>query len=96
PEEAKWFQVILNGKFLIYGFRNADLRPLIFSKPKHPKEKEQQMGKVTRFIKLMCAHGLVRKMPKTHRYRITQKGQLTMSTAMSIRNSCLSQLEKAA
>jgi len=96
PEEAKWFRVMLNGKFLIYGFRNTDLRSLIFSKPKHPKEKEQQMGKVTRLLKLMCAHGLIRKMPRTHRYRITQKGQLTMSTAMSIRNSSLSQLEKAA
>jgi hypothetical protein len=96
PDEANMFQAMLNGKFLVRGFRNIELRMLMFPTPNSQKEKQQLMTKTTRLIGLMRAHGLIRKMPKTRLYRVTRKGQLVMTTSIMIRNSNLSRLEKAA
>jgi hypothetical protein len=87
PDEATAFVSILHGEFMIRGFRNADLRTLLFCKPTCKKEKYRQMGKTSRIIRLFRAHGLLKKVSKTRLYRITKKGQLLMSTALYFRNS---------
>lgn len=87
PDESTLFASIMHGEFMIRGFRNADLRALFFGNPTCKEEKHRQMGKTSRIIRLFRAHGLLKKVPKTRLYRITQKGQLLMSTALYFRNS---------
>jgi predicted transcriptional regulator len=40
---------------------------------------------VTRLIQLLRAHGLVAKIPRTRRYRITTQGELLMSAAIKVK-----------
>lgn len=87
PDDATLFESVLHGEFQIRGFRNADLRALLFCKPTCKEEQNRQMGKMSRIIGLLRAHGLVKKVSKTRLYRITKKGQLLMSTALTFRNS---------
>jgi hypothetical protein len=96
PDEARLFQSILHGEFLLRGFRNAEIRALLFPKPKSKEEKNRLIGKTSRLLSLLRAHGLIKKITKTRLYRITQKGQLLMSTSLAFRNSNIALLQKAA
>ncbi|NIR50116.1 hypothetical protein GWO43_16560, partial [candidate division KSB1 bacterium] len=96
PDEARLFESVLHGEFLLRGFRNADLRALLFDETHCQKERSRQIGKISRLIRLLRSHGLVQKVSKTRRYRITYKGQLLMSTSLAFRNSNISLLQNAA
>jgi hypothetical protein len=95
PEETLLFQSVLRGEFLLQGFRSADLRKQHFQPPSTLEEKRRQMGRTSRLIGMLRAHGLVKKVPKTRRYRITQKGHLVMSTSLYIRKSEIAFLQQA-
>lgn len=91
PEEAKLFAVLTDGKFLLQGFRNADLREKLFPQQSNqPDESHKASGKVSRSLRLLRAHGLIRKVTGTFYYRITKRGHQVISTALKLReSSCL-------
>jgi hypothetical protein len=79
-EDSQLLAAISRGEFLISGFRNADLRPLLFGTAKMSRdEARRQSTKVTRLIRMLRAHGLIRKIPKTHRYRLTTKAHAAIA-----------------
>lgn len=96
PNETKLFRAVLHGEFLLRGFRNANIRALLFPITNSDEEKRRNMGRTSRLILLLRAHGLIKKVPKTRLYRITPKGHLVMSTSLIFRNTNISLLEKAA
>jgi hypothetical protein len=82
-DDAKLLAAISRGEFLISGFRNADLRPLLFGAAETSRdEARRQSARVTRLLRMLRAHGLIRKIPKTHRYRLTHDAQ-TAITALT-------------
>jgi hypothetical protein len=86
PEEAKLFALLLDGQFLLQGFRNKDLRERLLGDPgPDPKARQQAAGKITRLFRLLRAHHLIRKVSKTFYYRVTSRGQHVMSTALQLR-----------
>jgi len=91
PQEAKLFAVLTDGQFLLQGFRNAHLREKLF--PAHrstPEERHQAAGKVSRSLRLLRAHGLIRKVTGTFYYRVTKRGHQVMTTALKLRElNCL-------
>lgn len=92
-DEARLFQAVLHGEFLLRGFRNADIRALLFPTPNSKEQEHRLIGKTSRLITLLRAHGLIKKVTKTRLYRVTKKGQLVMSTALAFRNSDISVLK---
>jgi len=87
PEEARVFAVLLDAKFLIQGFRNRDLRRRL--KPgteRDPLARKQAAGQISRYLRLLRAHGLIRKVSKTTYYRVTPLGQQLMNTAIALRD----------
>ena len=60
-----------SGKFAINGLRNRDVRCTLngFS----PKKLSSQA--ITRRLRLFRAHGIIRKISKTHRYVLTPSGR---------------------
>lgn len=80
--DAKLFTAVNRGEFTINGFRNRDLRPLLFGTQEvDAAEAKRQAAKVTRLVRLLQAHGLVQKVTKTHRYMLTKSG-ITIITAL--------------
>ena len=65
---------VSRGEFLIHGFRNRDLRTILYGSAEK-SEQRAQAGKVTRLLSILRAHGLIAKVPKTHRYQLTEKGR---------------------
>lgn len=95
--DACLLQAANQGEFLINGFRNRDLRRKLFGED--PADKEQHKRRaaaVTRKIRLLRAHGLVRKVSKTRRYIVTKKGQIIMNALSAARTADIHKLTAAA
>ena len=89
PEEAKLFAVLTDGRFLLQGFRNCDLRKALCPPTTQQSDAARKAsGQISRRLRLLRAHGLIRKVTGTFYYRITKRGHHVMATALKLRESC--------
>jgi hypothetical protein len=95
-DEANLFRAVLGGEFLVHGFRNAQLRRLLYPQARSAQEIRRNSLRTTRLLSLLRAHGLLRKLSHTRLYRVTEKGQKVMSTALLFRQTDLALLAKSA
>jgi hypothetical protein len=96
-KDAAALQAVGRGEFLLNGFRNRDLRAVLYpSEPKDEKEARRFTGAMTRTIRLLRAHGIVRKVNKTHRYIVTEYGRAAISALAAAKNADVNQLINAA
>jgi hypothetical protein len=95
-DDARLLEAISRGEFVLGGFRNGDLRQLLFGDATSVATRHQQMAKVTRLIRLLRAHGLVHKIAKTHRYNISPQGRETIAALLAARAANTEQLIKLA
>ncbi len=85
-DDQALFQAVLRGEYALRGFRNGELAQVLFGpRPDDPGERRRQCGQVSRRISLLRAHGFVAKFPRSRRYRVTERGQRFMSTAIHLR-----------
>ncbi len=98
PADSALLQAINRGEFLMNGFRNRDLRALLFAEAKEPapKEAKSQAAKVTRLLRLLRAHGIIAKVPKTHRYQVSIEGRRKIAALLAAQQAGTEQLLKAA
>jgi hypothetical protein len=86
PEEARLFRVLLEGKFLLQGFRNREIRRALYPGDDSGADtRRKASGRVTRLLRLLRAHGLVQKVSHTLYYRVTHRGQHILTTALRLR-----------
>lgn len=80
------------------GFRNRDLRAHLHGSldTLAPAVRHRLTARVSRQLRLLRAHGLVRKIPKTHRYQLTERGRLLAAAIRATRDANLKQLLAAA
>lgn len=89
-------QAVSRGEFNLNGFRNRDLQTLLFTAPAStPQEKRARSARVTRLLRLLRAHGLIKKVPSTHRYVLTTIGRDVIAAIIQTHNVTLEQLRKA-
>lgn len=87
-EDAILFASVMRGEFILNGFRNAEIRALLFPQPtEDPREKRRRGSRITRLLRLLSAHGLVQKLQGTSRYLVTTRGVEVMSTALHVRTA---------
>jgi len=94
PHDLALLQAVSRGEFATAGFRNRDLRRLL-----HPTtnaasaaDVRRLAAKITRQLRLLRAHGVIQKIPKTHRYKLTRTGHLLTAALFAVRDATLSQL----
>ena len=96
PDDSRLFATLMRGEFCIQGFRNADLRVCMEpSADQDSTSRRKATARTTRKLRLLRAHGLIRKVPGTRYYRVTEKGQLVMSTSLTFRNDGFAALKAA-
>ena len=87
-------------RFLRHGlttFASPDVRLLYASHQKlTPQEKRRQSGAVTRKLRLLRAHGLIKKVPKTHRYHLTATGSKAITAIIAAQQASADSLIKLA
>jgi hypothetical protein len=97
PADAALLAAISRGEFALNGLRNQDLRGLLFAKPGRTKaEQKRQAAAVSRKLRLLRAHRLIRKVPHTHRYHLTDAGRTVVTALMAARNATTQELTKMA
>jgi hypothetical protein len=96
-KDAALLTAVYHGEFTANGFRNRDLRPLLFGdKPVPPDTQRRQAAAVTRQIRLLRAHGLIKKVPGTHRYELTVHGRPVITALLAARKADTRKLISAA
>jgi hypothetical protein len=91
------FRAINRAEFCVNGFRNRDLQSLLFdSAPKTPEEQRRRSARVSRLLRMLRAHHLIQKVPRTHRYVLTSRGRDVISATLSAHRITLEQLNKLA
>jgi hypothetical protein len=109
--DSQVIAILLRGEFALNGFRNRDLRDLLFptpataisNSPATPStdedalsERRRQSGQVTRLLRLFRAHGLIQKIPRTHRYQLTVNGRRLLPTFPAARAASTQALSQIA
>lgn len=97
-EDHALLEAVNRGEFALNGLRNRDLQALLF--PPDPSrsaaEKPRRSAYVSRQLRLLRAHGLIQKVPRTHPYQLTPTGRLTITAVLTANRAALSQLSKIA
>jgi len=75
-EDTSFFRLLLHGEFVINGFSNKALR-------EHLPDKNS--GQITRLLKRLRVHGLIKRAGKCYRYYLTDFGRLASTTALKLR-----------
>jgi len=98
PLDASLLEAINRGEFLLNGFRNRDLRAVLFPDTAEVTDKDakRQAAQVTRWLGLLRAHRLITKVPKTHRYQVSASGRKKLAALLAARQANAEQLLKAA
>ncbi len=95
-EDARLLGVISRGEFLITGFRNRDIREALHGSESDAEKRRRQAGAVTRLLGILRAHGLIKKVPRTHRYLLTVQGTSVIPALLAANKATLEQLKAAA
>jgi hypothetical protein len=96
PNELALLEAISRGEFVTSGFRNRDLRRLLYARPLTKADERRLSGRISRFLRLLRAHGILRKIHKTHRYLPTERGRLLTAALRATRDASISQLLREA
>jgi hypothetical protein len=89
-------EAVSRGEFSLQGFRNRDVRALLYPRKAAPEEQRRRSGRVTRLFALLRAHGLIRRVPGTHRYQLTERGRRIITALLAARNADVDQLTQLA
>lgn len=96
-EDAALLTAVSRHEFLINGLRNRDLRRLLYPGPEPTgAEQRRQSAAVTRRLRLLRAHGLLHKVPKTHRYVVSEAGRRVLTALLAARNASTEELTRCA
>ena len=88
--DAHWLESIHRGDYLLNGLRNRELQDLFCPKPAaDQKERRQRSAAVSRKLRLLRAHRLIRKVPGTHRYHVTDLGRQILPAIFMARKATL-------
>jgi hypothetical protein len=90
-------KAISRGEFAVGGLRNRDLLPLLFPEASSlpAEQRRRYSARVTRKLRMLRAHGMIRKVTGTHRYVLTKGGAKTAMAILQYQQVSLAQLEKA-
>jgi len=97
-EDHALLLAVNRGEFAINGLRNRDLQALLFGQKASlsPAEKRRRSAKIGRHLRLLRAHGLIQKLPHTHRYQVTTNGRLIITAILTADRASIAQLSKIA
>ena len=77
PEDEELFEVLGSGEFNISGFQNKDLRRRVEGK---------NTGQISRLMKRLRTHGLIKKIGRTYKYYLTSMGKQVIALGLKLKN----------
>jgi hypothetical protein len=81
------------GEFALNGFRNRDLQSILFENAARDRQQARhRSAAVGRQLRMLRAHGLIRKLAHTHRYQLTDRGRQLINGLQAAQAASVSQL----
>jgi hypothetical protein len=94
-EDKELLTAINRGEFMINGLRNRDLQKALHPTEAHsPEERRRRSSAISRKLRLLRAHGLIQKVPRTHRYQVTETGRIIILAVLTLARTSLHQLNQ--
>jgi hypothetical protein len=81
-EDVRLFTAVLDGDHIARGFRNGDVRCVLFGED--GKDKTRHSAAVGRLLKRLHARHLLAKIPRTRRWRVTERGRQLLGRAVEL------------
>jgi len=92
-EDRSLLAAIGGGEFIINGFRNKDLQDLLYATTAQSvKESRRRSGAISRKLRLLRDHGLIQKIQKSYRYKVTMKGRSILTALIAASNAIVNTL----
>ena len=90
-------RAIGRGEFLLNGFRNRDVRDVLCpTTTADAQEHKRRSAAITRLLRLLRGHHLIRKVPHTHRYQVTNQGRAVIAALTAAHAANPAKLQAAA
>ena len=90
-------QALADQRFAVGGITNKGLRELLRGQPEHRGRSEQQLaGYVSRQLRRLRDHGLLRKLPRQNRYHLSERGRKLTLAAIALRKASINELMELA
>jgi len=92
-EDKPLLEAINCGDFLINGFRNRNLQEILFDGPAQtPQEQRRRSAAISRKLRMLRAHSLIRKVPHTHRYMVNPAATITLVAILTAARTSVNQI----
>ena len=86
--DAALLEAVNDPKYTANGLRNRDLAAPLYAKPARTQEDtRRRWARVSRLLYRLRAHGILQKVPKTHRDLVTAKGRHVVTALRAARNA---------
>lgn len=96
-DDRRLLETISRGEFLLNGLRNRDLQAIYFPTPASTsREVRRRSAWISRRLRLLRAHHLLRKVSGTHRYLVTKSGRRVLTAILTALRTTVRQLTDAA
>lgn len=93
PADRQLLQAVNRGEFTINGLRNRDLQSTFFAgEAQSLQEKRRRSAWVSRRLRLLRVHGLLKKVPHTHRYHVTKSGRKIIAAILAVGKATIAKL----
>jgi hypothetical protein len=97
PDDYALLKAVYRGEFQINGFRNRDLQSLLYSAPPKTKAEQRKRSAATsRKLRLLRAHGLIRKRAHSHRYDVSRNGRTILNAILLAHRLTVQQINAVA
>jgi hypothetical protein len=100
-DDHRLLEAVNHGEFMMRGLRNRDLQALIYppapaDAPLSLPDRRRRSAAISRKLRLLRAHGLIQKIPKTHRYQLTPPGRLAITAILTMDRTSIAALNHVA
>ena len=84
PADVSLFRAVLNGEYLLRGFRNAEIREALYGSNEDASERRRQSHGVGRMLKRLHVRGLIVKVPRSHRWWVSARGHQVLGAVVRL------------
>jgi len=96
-EDGKLLDAVGNGQWAINGFTNRQLRGVLYGGvSENPREERRRASRTSRQLAMLRAHGLVKRVSRTRRWQLTDKGREVVTLRAAAKHASVKELLKAA
>jgi hypothetical protein len=87
-QDAALLAAVSDPKWQLEGLRNRDLAEALYGpSPADPVERRRRSAKVSRLLRLLRAHGILHKVPKSYRYRVGPESRDALLALLAARQA---------